>query len=262
MLAAAGAWIAGATLAWHHPVHPQIALIGYAAWCWIALRWDAWPIVLLAALPVAHAGPWTGWIVFDEFDLLALGAIGAAQARIAWPGRLRESSPGSLRPMPGWTLVLVCAFLGTTMLAWGRAFVDQAPAGGWFAGYGDGLNSLRIGKSAIYAFMLLPTLREAARARRTDLFRRTASGWSAGPSSFAAAAIWERWAYPGARRLLRTLSERSRLFWEMHVGGCRARRVPGDGGAIRRLGPVVPRCHAFALRRGCSAGAGPWNMCA
>jgi len=218
MLAAAGAWIAGATLAWHHPVHPQIALIGYAAWCWIALRWDAWPIVLLAALPVAHAGPWTGWIVFDEFDLLALGAIGAAQARIAWPGRLRESSPGSLRPMPGWTLVLVCAFLGTTMLAWGRAFVDQAPAGGWFAGYGDGLNSLRIGKSAIYAFMLLPTLREAAQRSKDDLFRRTAIGMVCGTIVVCAAAVWERWAYPG----LVDFSEPYRtvaLFWEMHVGG-------------------------------------------
>ena len=63
MLAAAVAWFAGAVLASHHPLHPQIALLGFAAWSWIALRSDAWPIVLLGALPIAHAGPWTGWIV-------------------------------------------------------------------------------------------------------------------------------------------------------------------------------------------------------
>jgi len=217
MLAAAAAWIAGATLACPHPVDPLLTLLGYAAWCWIALRCDAWPIVLLAALPIANAGPWTGWIVFDEFDLLALGAIGAAQARQAWPGRFREGSPAP-PPMPGWTLVLVCAFLGTTMLAWARGFVDPMPGGGWFAGYGDRLNSLRIGKSAIYAVMLLPTLREAAQHSRVELFRRTALGMVCGTIVVAAAATWERWAYPG----LVDFSEPYRtvaLFWEMHVGG-------------------------------------------
>jgi len=218
ILAAGGAWIAGATLAWHHPVYPYIALVAYAAWCWIALRWDAWPIVLLGALPVAHAGPWTGWIVFDEFDLVALGAIGAAQARMAWLARSREGSPGSPLPVPGWTLVLVCTFLAATMLAWARAFVDQVPAGGWFAGYEDGLNSLRIAKSAIYAFVFLPTLREAARHSKVDLFRRTALGMVCGTIVVSIAAISERLAYPG----LVDFSEPYRtvaLFWEMHVGG-------------------------------------------
>src|SRR5436190_643405 len=176
MLAAGGAWIAGAVLASHHPVHPHIALLGFATWSWIALRCDAWPIVLLGALPLAHAGPWTGWVVFDEFDLVALGAIGAAQARLAGSIRSRQGSPGSLPPVPGWTLALVCAFVATTMFAWLRAFGDQVPAGGWYASYDDGLNALRVGKSSIYAFMLLPTLREAAQRSKDDLFRRTAIG--------------------------------------------------------------------------------------
>src|SRR6185436_3156741 len=96
MLAAGGAWIAGAVLASHHPVHPHIALLAFSAWSWFALRCDAWPIVLL-------------------------GALAAAQARLAWSVRSRQGSPGSLPPVPGWTLALVCAFVATTMFAWLRA---------------------------------------------------------------------------------------------------------------------------------------------
>jgi hypothetical protein len=59
----------------------------------------------------------------DEFDLVAWRG-GAAQARIAWPVRSRRGSPGSLPPIPGWTLAFV-RLLATTMLAWVRAFGDQ-----------------------------------------------------------------------------------------------------------------------------------------
>ena len=217
MLAAAGAWLAGAILAAHHPLHPHLALLGYAAWCWIAWRSDSAPIVLLAVLPMAHAGPWTGWIVFDEFDLFALGAVGAAQARTAWlcpPPARQEPLPR----MPSRTVAIVWAFAATTLIAWARGFGDAVPSGGLFAGYDDRLNSVRLAKSAIYALLLLPSLREAARRSERDLFLRTAIGMACGAVVVSVAAIWERWAYPGLTDFsapYRTVA----LFWEMHVGG-------------------------------------------
>jgi len=127
MLAAAGAWLAGAILAAHHPLHPHLALLGYAAWCWIAWRSDSAPIVLLAVLPMAHAGPWTGWIVFDEFDLFALGAVGAAQARTAWlcpPPARQEPLPR----MPSRTVAIVWAFAATTLLSFWVLLLEGSPA--------------------------------------------------------------------------------------------------------------------------------------
>jgi hypothetical protein len=212
-LAAAGAWLGGAALAAHHPIHPQIALLGFAVWAWLAWRGDPAQIALLAVLPVANAGPWTGWIVFDEFDLVALGAVGAAQARIAWP-RGRQQPP----PMPSWSVAIVSAFAATSVIALARGFGDGAPGGGLFAGYDDRLDAVRLGKSAAYALLLLPWLREAARRSKRDLFLRTTIGMVGGTCIVSIAAMWERWTYPGLFDFsapYRTVA----LFWEMHVGG-------------------------------------------
>jgi len=79
---------AGVVLAVHHPSRPGIALAALALWGAAAARWPRlWLFVLPAALPAANFAPWTGWIVFDEFDLVVMGAAATGFAALARPAR-------------------------------------------------------------------------------------------------------------------------------------------------------------------------------
>ncbi|HCZ14988.1 MAG TPA: hypothetical protein DHV85_10405, partial [Candidatus Accumulibacter sp.] len=80
----------GSFIALHHPLWPLPLTVTFLAWSTaVFLRPAIWPLVLPALLPVAGLAPWTGWIVVEEFDLLALGAALGCHARLV----LRRSPP-------------------------------------------------------------------------------------------------------------------------------------------------------------------------
>ena len=67
---------AGMVLAWHHPLWPAAALVLLAfATLLGACSTTAWLLVVPACLPFLQFAPWTGWLIFDEFDLLLLGTL-------------------------------------------------------------------------------------------------------------------------------------------------------------------------------------------
>ena len=81
LLVALGSACAGAALAWHHPVWPLPASVMFAAWClMVAWRPGLWLLLVPALLPLMNFSPWTGWVVFEEFDLLLLGALAGGYA--------------------------------------------------------------------------------------------------------------------------------------------------------------------------------------
>ena len=105
-LVAALAAAAGAALASRHPLSAPAASLGFALWCVAAARWRGlWLCLVPAALPLASLAPWTGWLAFDESDLLVLGAIAGGHARQAWDarhGRPRRRRRLRMRmPVPG-----------------------------------------------------------------------------------------------------------------------------------------------------------------
>ena len=220
-LVASLALAGGAFLALHHPIWPWACLAFFALWCAAAARFEGvWLFVLPACLPMANFAPWTGWIVFEEFDLVAIGALAAGYARIAVGG---ERLPVSDRPSPpprawlAWSLL----FAASAALALWRglsADADASPGFDWYAGHADPLNALRVGKAVLYAALLLPVLRRVLRHPTLDATGRFAAGMLVGTAIVVAAAIWERAAYPGLlnySQSYRTVA----LFWEMHVGG-------------------------------------------
>ncbi|MBC7484535.1 MAG: hypothetical protein H7337_22120, partial [Rhizobacter sp.] len=70
---ATGCGLAGLGLALHYPLVPWLAttLFGISAAMFFA-RPTAWLIALPASLPIVAFAPWTGWITFEELDLLVL----------------------------------------------------------------------------------------------------------------------------------------------------------------------------------------------
>jgi hypothetical protein len=203
-------------LAAHHPLSPALAVAAVLAFFVFELRLrGCWLFVLPAALPALDLSPWSGWSVFDEFDLLALALLAAGHARLA--GSTRDEPTGSVGHR--WQLATAGLFGLLTLLALARG--ASAAGGwsfGWFQGYTDPMNGLRVAKSTLYVVLAWPLLLREIRADEGRALGRFAFGMLCGLGLVSLAVVSERAAYPG----LWNMGARYRTtawFWEMRVGG-------------------------------------------
>lgn len=202
-------------IAVHHPLSPWAVITGCMAAFLICLRFDyIWLLLLPALLPIVDLAPWTGWLTFEEFDILVLGAAAGAWLRHGWaPGAAASSRPSVT------LLILTMFYLILLGIAFGRGIADaNGFTSGWFQGYDGPMNSLRLAKSFLLAALFVPLFGRAA--SRLDARGITYLGWgmTIGLATVSLAALWERIAFPG---LLNFSSDyrTTALFWEMHVGG-------------------------------------------
>lgn len=215
LLVAIGSLCIGLYLAWHHPIWPLGVLTIFSIWAissiWLGNWW-------LTAVPVGvtcmNFAPWTGWTVFDEFDLLMLGSLASGYLRLAIQKRappVRTLSRNAL------TLLIVLGFLA--LLSLSRAITN---AGGfefdWYAGYTDTLNSVRVIKSEFYALLCVPLLKSQMDDHPTLAHQRFFIGMVLGLGVVAMAVVWERLAFVDFLDFSRPYRAVA-LFWEMHVGG-------------------------------------------
>ncbi len=218
LLVALICFCAGVALAWHHPLWPGAVLAIFVLWCLVvACRPGLWLLVVPACLPFLNFSPWTGWLVFEEFDILLLGVLAGGYVRLAWSFYTKGGPPS--RRLPPAFCVITVLLAASGLLALLRGFAD---AGGfsfdWFAGYTDSLNSVRVFKSLGFALLLIPVLQQELARAPALASRRLASGMVLGLTVVALAVGWERAAFPGLfdfSKHYRTVA----LFWEMHVGG-------------------------------------------
>lgn len=221
-LTAVGALAAGIVLAVHHPSRPGIALAALALWVAATTRWPRlWLFVLPAVLPAANFAPWTGWIVFDEFDLVFMGAAATGFAALVRPARDR-ALPGAAPGRGGlsrWQLIplLLCAATASLAVVHGLA-AGGGGSIGWYDEYLDPLNALRAGKGLIYALLLMPLIQHEFRRSGDEVVRHVAAGMLAGTTIVVIAVVVERTAYPGLFDFSQPYRTTA-LFWEMHVGG-------------------------------------------
>ncbi|HTZ00326.1 MAG TPA: hypothetical protein VMB75_10840 [Rhodocyclaceae bacterium] len=213
-LIAAGCLAGALFLAVHHPLAPGPMAVGLILWA--ALVWRrprAWLFCVPALLPAMNFLPWTGWVAFDEFDLLLLATAAGAWAALA---TRRPVAVGALPRVPMLLLALLAVAQSVALV---RGLAD---AGGivfdLFGGYRDSMNSLRIFKSLFFALLLFPSLRDAFSRDEARAGELLAGGVAAGLALVAATVLWERFAYPGLLDFS-TIYRATAMFWEMHVGG-------------------------------------------
>jgi hypothetical protein len=213
LAAAAGCWIAA-----HHPLSPPLALAAFGVATALAVRWPAlWLVALPVLLPLVGLAPWSGWITFEEADLLVLAAAAAGYARWA------VKSAAVLRAPAGRAsalVALVIALMGMSVLI--GLWRGVADAGGWrfgwFQGYLEPMASVRLAKPFVWALLLLPLWRRAIDAGVVDAMPRLSLGMTLGLAGVGLAVLWERLAYTGLTNFSSDYRV-SALFWEMHVGG-------------------------------------------
>lgn len=215
-LVVGAACLAGALLlAWHHPLSPVLAITGgLAAAVLSGAMAHAWLLLLPALLPVVDLAPWTGWLSFEEFDILVLGAAAGAHLRRA----LADAEASASRP----SLLLMVLGGGMLLSIAGGLVRGMLDAGGltfgWFQGYEGPMNSLRLAKAFLLATLFVPLLKAAVVRPGAPGIRYLAWGMTLGLALASLAAIWERVAFPGLLNFSADYRTTA-LFWEMHVGG-------------------------------------------
>ena len=212
---ALGSAMAGTALAWYHPLWPGVLLVAF--WAWTALvAWQPglWLFMLPASLPFLNFSPWTGWLVFEEFDIFLLGTLAGCYGRMAWTTRCQTASE-----MPVLARQLMALWATVSGLALIRGLAD---AGGltfdWYGGYADAMNSVRVFKSTGFALCFVPLIQHELHTDAPLASRRLAGGMVLGLTGVTLAVVWERAAFTGLFDFsthYRTVA----LFWEMHVGG-------------------------------------------
>nr|WP_315232555.1 hypothetical protein [uncultured Albidiferax sp.] len=208
---------AGLGLAAAHPAAPMLALLGfYAASVTAAWRPSLWLFAVPAGLPFLNFAPWTGWLVFDEFDLLMLAVLAAGYFRIA---RQPMGAPFFWRRKLSFSTLAIVVLASAGLLALLRGVQDAGGwRWGWFQGYADPLNSWRIFKSLLWASLCMPLLQQDLRRSPVQACKRLAAGMLAGLVCVTLVVLWERAAFPGWFNFTAKYRTTA-LFWEMHVGG-------------------------------------------
>ena len=240
-----------AWLAWHHPLSPAWALGGCLLLASLSfVRPALWPLWLLPLVPWIGLMPWSGWLIVEELDLAVLAVAAGGYLRMAggWPSgaleaplntlplqpapsrsrsksrsrgrsraRTRALHPSSIRalaPVLLWLLPLAAS----TLISASRGVADAGGlVFGWWQGYQEPLNALRLAKPLAEVLLLLPLWRAACSADAA-MSQRLVKAMSLLLVGVAAWVLWERLAHTG---LLDFSSDYRATgpFWEMHIGG-------------------------------------------
>nr|WP_315240273.1 hypothetical protein [uncultured Albidiferax sp.] len=209
----------GMFLVLHYPVAPWVASLLFVVCCVAFFVWpDSWLIAVPLLLPLVGFAPWTGWITFEELDLLVLAAAVGGYARLAWPSAKAVPLARQPRSSAGaWLMLLL--FAASTLVAMERGFADAGGLSfGWFQGYHEPMNSLRLAKSFFLALLVMPLWRAAVVRRGAQAPTWLALGLMLGLAAACLTTVWERMAFVGLFNFS-TDYRTTGLFWEMHVGG-------------------------------------------
>lgn len=215
LLMALAALGTGGFLAWHYPLGAFAASVLFLVASVLAFQRPAWFLVIIPALlPIIGLAPWTGWLTFEEVDLLVLATAAGGYARL-----LVDGPPAAARRR-NWLLFGLAGLMALSLLiSLARGFADAGGfVFGWYQGYDGPMNAVRIGKSFFLALLLMPLIDRLWRDPAQAAGRKLAWGLALGLGTATLAALWERLAFTD---LLNFSSDyrSTALFWEMHVGG-------------------------------------------
>ncbi|MFN0159928.1 MAG: hypothetical protein ACKVQQ_01785 [Burkholderiales bacterium] len=177
----------------------------------------AWLFALPALLPVFDLRPFTGFLLFGEYDLLVLAVLAGGYARLALGRRTFANVPPGV-PDPAFAtiaLLLALSLGASAVLGWTNASPPDAAAP---ASYYSPINALRLLAGPIFALALLPLWQRAVERNAPRAGTLFIAGMLTGLAGACLSVLWERMAFPG----LTNFSSDYRvtgLFADTHVGG-------------------------------------------
>lgn len=215
LLTALAAFAVGCYLAWHYPLGQFVALVIFISASALAYLRAVWFLAIIPALlPIIGLAPWTGWITFEEVDLLVMAMASGGYARAWLDGAKTKFRRHS------WLFFGLSTLMSLSILiSMSRGFSDAGGfVFGWYQGYDGPMNSIRIGKSFFLALLFMPLINRLRQNPDKQADHMLAWGFALGLGTASLAALWERLAFTD---LLNFSSDyrSTAMFWEMHVGG-------------------------------------------
>lgn len=211
-------------LAAHYPLTPTVmAALVLVFWAVAFARPELWLLLLPALLPGIGLAPWSGWITFEELDFLILAAAAGGYASLAWTKQGKVTTGNNkhshAQTVFGGVWLLAGLFALATAVSISRGFADAGGFSfGWYQGYHEPMNSLRVGKSFFLALLLLPLWQVACKQNPERVQGLLSKGLMLGLAAAALTTLWERLAFTGLLNFS-TDYRTTGMFWEMHVGG-------------------------------------------
>lgn len=191
------------------PTEAALLCVIYAGLLW--WKPDTWLLLVPAALPLLDLAPWTGRILFDEFDLLMLVTLmlGLLRPPVEADSSRRDKA-----------FLLAIGLFGLSYLSSGLIGLLPLPAldANALNGYWSGYNSVRVAKGLAWALVIIFLLRRGVEDPRSALLQRFVPGMWLGLLGVCLVAFWERWQFAGlldfdhVYRIVATFSS-------MHTGG-------------------------------------------
>jgi VanZ family protein len=226
LLAAVGTAIA------YHPLPGPWLFIALTAYGFFIWRYPSSSLpAVLALLPLLNFARWTGWVLLNEFDLL-MGVTLAVHLlkRRVQPEEYRAADKIGWLVAPLAASFLISAAIGFVPL---QTFNYDAMNGYW-----SNFNSLRTLKGFLWAWALLPLMKQQA-GHEGRLEQGIVTGMVLGLGAEAIMVAWDRFIFTG---LFNFSNDYRALgtFPELHTGG-------GDVHAYLVL--AIPFCAAWVLAR-------------
>ncbi len=201
----------------------SLLLVAYAV-CLIIVP-SAWLMALPILLPLINLAPWSGRFFLEDFDFFILLTLASS----LWHGDYSRTNRPQFSLPP---TLLIIFFLTTHSIAALRGLLPiVAIDGNAFSSYYSHYNALRVGKSLIWAVLLIPALLRAFSNNQDRARHYLISGISIGLIGMGIAVLWERGVFSDLiygdtiYAKLRNLTDFSTdyritaLFSEMHTGG-------------------------------------------
>lgn len=171
-------------MAWIYPfasIFVACLLGGY--YCLLMLKPLAWVFWLSVFLPVLNFAPWSGIVLFEEFDLIILVTIAASIMN----GYYKIENFKKFRIPAVLFLISIIISLGISLLP---GFHLNANA---FSNYLSPYNSIRIGRSFLWAVLLFPVLVESFNPENHLISSRNMiAGFTTGVFLLGIVIFWER----------------------------------------------------------------------
>lgn len=208
-------------LLFHHPMQsPLLSLLVILTFVF-SYRFPYQALVMLLALfPCFSFAPWTGWLVFEEFDILLLLYGSAVFARQFFQPLIWQESTERAEfrlSMIGFILIASFTLLGLVNVWHGMNAFDEFSFS-FFTNYLTSANALRSGKAYLLAPAFMFIWFALAKANSDRLNVSLIVGMSLGLAVAATGCVYERVIFTGLSNLS-TDYRTTAWFWEMHLGG-------------------------------------------
>ncbi|MEP7098211.1 MAG: hypothetical protein ABI748_11150 [Dokdonella sp.] len=151
--------LAGVGIASHFPLLPWAMSAAFIAACALFWAYSRPWVMVPAMLPLIGLAPWTGWISFEELDLLLLAVSvgGYGQLALSRPYSAAFESTRAVNIRGAGLLAKLTAtlFAMSVLVSMVRGFADAGGFEfGWYQGYREPMNSLRLAKPYFLALLL------------------------------------------------------------------------------------------------------------